>query len=261
MDISQAPFTDDLNSAFDWWRGAGVDCDFADDATAWLADPADMEAKTGINGDAPHVQKQKQAPKSDPEQSKPIIKRVDLLGPSKPSSLEEFRTFWMEAPGLDAIGPRGRVPPRGNASAKLMVLVTDPEERDRGRLLDGPQGELLAQILRAMGIGEGDAYLASALPRHTPMADTAGLAAAGMDAVTAHHIALVQPKAVLALGSNILPLLGTQSPKEPASLREINLSYLPSRVIATDGLDSLMAMPRLKARFWRRWIEWSAENL
>jgi DNA polymerase len=26
----------------------------------------------------------------------------------------------------------------------------------------------------------------------------------------------------------------------------------------SETLDALMEMPRLKARFWRRWIEWSA---
>jgi DNA polymerase len=27
--------------------------------------------------------------------------------------------------------------------------------------------------------------------------------------------------------------------------------------MAADGLDSMMAMPQLKARFWRRWLEWT----
>ncbi|MEL7189169.1 MAG: hypothetical protein AAGK17_06415 [Pseudomonadota bacterium] len=259
--MSQPPLKDDLASAFAWWREAGVDCEFTDDATAWLGDEA-SENDAAPSGEAAKPAQTPANPAISREEPKaPIVERIDLLGPNPPKTLEDFHTFWKEAPGLDAISPRGRVPPRGMAKTQLMVLVTDPEARDRDRLLDGPQGELLTQILRAMGMQEDEVYIASALPRHTPMADTAGLAAGGMDAVTAHHITLAQPKAVLALGSNILPLLGTKSPKEPASLREINLGHLPSPVMVTDGLDSLMAMPRLKARFWRRWIEWSAENL
>jgi DNA polymerase len=139
-----------------------------------------------------------------------------------------------------------------------MVLVIDPEEGDRERLLSGPQGRLLARILAAMRLADEAVYVASALPRHTPMADTAALAAGGMDSVTLHHIALVQPKRLVAFGANILPLLGHELTKDIVHLREINQNWGSIPLLANEGLDSLMSMPRLKARFWRRWIEWSA---
>lgn len=261
MDTQPTSFKDELASALDWWRGAGVDCEFTDDATAWLGREA--EKAGGKERDTVDVSrsppKSAHKPLDQPQPQK--VERVDLLGPNPPETLEAFHTFWMEAPGLDAIGPRGRVSPRGAQNAKLMVLVTEPEEGDRTRLLDGLQGELLNAILRAMGVDENAVYIASALPRHTPMADTPVIAANGMDAVTLHHIKLAAPKAVLAMGANISPLIGAGSPKEAQSLREINLTPSPTPVLIADGLDSLLAMPRRKARFWRRWIEWSAENL
>ena len=258
MDTSPTPYKDELASAFSWWRDAGVDQDFTDDATAWLVEE---DARPALDAEPEaHSVPAKHVPAQSVPQS-PKVERVDLLGSSPPETLDAFREFWMEAPGLDAIGPRGRVPPRGEPNAQLMVLVTDPEQGDRDRLLSGPQGELLEAMLRAMGFDEGQIYFASALPRHTPMADTPAIAAGGMDAVTLHHIALAQPEAVLVMGTNILPLIGGISTKEPQSLREINLTGSSKPALLTDGLDSLTAMPRLKARFWRRWIEWSAEVL
>ncbi|MEL7218294.1 MAG: hypothetical protein AAGK01_07675, partial [Pseudomonadota bacterium] len=71
---------------------------------------------------------------------------------------------------------------------------------------------------------------------------------------------LAAPKRILALGGNILPLIGHDLPKDPQSLREINLVNPPMPLLVSKALDSMMAMPQLKARFWRRWIEWSAER-
>ena len=250
--------SEEIKASMEWWRAAGVDHDFTDDATAWMGDVpqddvSDSEARTPQNRDP--------VPQADsPAAKTSSAPRVDLLGDSPPGTLAEFREFWLTAPGLDAIGPRGRVPPRGESGAKLMVLVVEPEEGDGEALLSGSQGRLLAKMLNAMGLSESDIYLASALPRPTPMADTASIAAAGMDALTAHHITLAAPQSVLAFGGNILPLIGHDLPKDPQSLREINLVNPPMPLLVSEGLDSLMAMPRLKARFWRRWIEWSAER-
>jgi len=135
-----------------------------------------------------------------------------------------------------------------------MVLVPQPEEADRERLMSGPQGRLLANILAAMGLDESAVYMAAALPCHTPMADLAMLAAGGMDAVTMHHIGLVRPERLLAFGTGLAPMLGGVADQP---LREINHAGGKVPVIASETLDSLMEMPRLKARFWRRWTEWS----
>ncbi|MDJ0643140.1 MAG: hypothetical protein QNJ15_10000 [Erythrobacter sp.] len=249
----------EISAAMEWWKAAGVDHDFADDATAWLADasildgerPADEAAR---NPNSSAVQQSVPSQGREPTGSS----RADLLGDSPPESLEQFKEFWLSAPGLDGIGPRGRIPPRGKAGATVMVFVVEPEEGDTQTLLAGSQGRLLARMLNAMGVSEDETYFASALPRQTPMADTAAIAAGGMDAVTACHIKLAAPERVLAFGGNILPLIGHELPKDPLSLREINLVNPPKPLLVSEGLDSLMAMPRLKARFWRRWIEWSA---
>lgn len=251
-------------AALAWWQLAGVDHDFADDATAWLSDEPlsgagaagagsprgagapghDASGKTG--GQGRHL-----APVPD----LPAPQRPNLLGDSPPADLAAFSQWWMEAPGLDTARGFPRVPPRGMAGAALMVLVPQPEEGDRERLLSGPQGRLLAAILSAMGIDESAAYIAAALPCVTPMADLSALAAAGTDAVTLHHISLVRPQRLIAFGTGLGPMIGAL-PDQP--LREINYAGCKVPVLSSEALDALMDMPRLKARFWRRWMEWSA---
>ncbi|MEO1222140.1 MAG: hypothetical protein AAFY42_12440, partial [Pseudomonadota bacterium] len=198
--------------------------------------------------------------KADDVPTQREVERIDLLGANPPQTLSDFHDWWLSAPGLDAIGPRGRVAPHGPQNAELMVLVIDPEQGDRDALLSGPQGRLLTRIIAAMGLSQESVYFASALPRHTPMADTGAIAASGMDAVTQFHVNLVSPQKLLAFGASIPPLLGHGLTNDLSLLREINQTTPPIPLFVTEGLDAMMAMPRLKARFWRRWIEWSAKE-
>lgn len=238
----------DLAAAFEWWRDAGVDHDFADDATDWLA-VAEVPAEDA----APRP---KPAAKPAVEEAPPAQK-IDLLGANPPQDLAAFREWWLSEPTLDSIGPRGRVPPRGDVGAKLMLIVVDPEQGDSERLLSQAQGRLVARMLAAMQISEDEIYFASALPRHTPMADGVALARAGFSEVLQHHIKLAAPQRVLAFGANILPLLGHEAAQEPAVLEKINHEGFSVPAMAAEGLDSMMAMPQLKARFWRRWLDWT----
>ena len=260
MNAPPPPLADEMASAMHWWSLAGVDQDYVDDATDWLADAGSVESVAAGKSEADKAQQS--APQASRAQSEEIskepVKRLNLLGETPPATLEEFRQWWLEAPGLDAIGPRGRVAARGSAGAKLMILVVDPEQGDTDQLLSGPQGRLLARMLSAMGISDSESYIASTLPRHTPMADTENLAAGGMDAVTLHHVGLVSPQRLLCLGKGVLPMIGQNVSNPETSLREINQDPSEIKFLTSEGLESLMTMPRLKARFWRRWIEWSA---
>jgi DNA polymerase len=266
MTVADAPSSrqliEELDAALAWWREAGVEVDCLDDATAWLAEPGtDAEqAKPDHQSREDRQASTSQPAAPPPEETAPAVVRTDFFDGAPPTTLAEFREFWLTAPGLDVIGPRGRVPPRGAASPTVMVLVVDPEADDRETLLSGPQGRLLDRILAATGTSPDSVYVASALPRHTPMADTAALAAGGMDAVLARHIALVSPKRVMAFGTGLAPLLGQDVTSPDRDLREFNMSPALRDALMSEGLDSLMGMPRLKARFWRKWIEWSAKD-
>ncbi|MCL9999458.1 MAG: hypothetical protein NBV68_08755 [Erythrobacter sp.] len=263
----------EFEAALAWWNLAGVDCDFDDDATTWLADPRVAAAMAGAQGLAASRAGAKAlvSPAQDivartaaplPAASERTASpRRDWLGDSPPGDLAAFRQWWMETAELSPSHGFPRVPPRGEAGAAVMVLVPQPEADDRERLLDGPQGRLLANILAAMGLEERAVYIAAALPAHAPMADLPGLAAGGMDAVTAHHVKLVAPARLIAFGSALGPMLGAgPAGSRDQPLREINYIAGKVPVLSSEALDALMDMPRLKSRFWRRWMEWSATN-
>lgn len=234
----------DIAAAFGWWQDAGVDFDFLDDATDWLAEPVAPEPI-----ETPVERQSEETPIASP----PNPKNVDLLGESPPGDLEAFINWWKSDP---ALGPGGRVPPRGNSNASLMVLVTDPEDGDTDTLLSQSQGRLLSRILSAIGLDQDEVYFASAVPRHQPMAEGAAIAASGYRDVLLHHIALAKPQKIIAFGANILPLLGHNAAQETKSLHEINHDGVRTPLMTSDGLDSMLSMPRLKARFWRKWLEW-----
>lgn len=253
----------EFEAALAWWHAAGVDCDFVDDARAWLSDAPLVAAAGAVKparaGAAQPSSKQDkpslfQTPPNPPSPA-PATLRRDLLGESPPQDCAAFRDWWLTAPGIDTARAYPRIAPRGDAGAGLMVLVPQPEQGDSDQLLSGPQGRLLGNILSAMGLDESAVYVASALPCHTPMADLGLLAAGGMDAVTAHHIALVRPARLIAFGTGLAPMLGSV-PEH--TLREINHAGGNVPIMSSETLDALMEMPRLKARFWRRWMEWSA---
>ncbi len=269
MTAPAPPLSREFVAALDWWRAAGVDIDFVDDVTDWLAKP-EVEAAPEGSSEAKRPQKSDgTSPKTDAgDLQKTLGPKGDLLDEDAPSDLAAFQEWWLNAPGLDPIGPRGRVPPRGEMGAKLMVLVLAPEDGDKEQLLSGPQGRLLANMLAAMGFAAQEVYYASALTRPTPMADTAAIAHEGMAEVLALHIKLAAPEQVLALGSNIPPLLGHAAAQDAprseknnhTSASDNNPSEPLTKLLVSESLESLMASPRLKARFWRRWIEWSANR-
>lgn len=258
----------EFEAAIAWWHAAGVDCDFDDDVTAWLAE-ASMEAPAAPKGVTAGTSRSASSAQDQTQQAKqqtvpaaqapapalaPTVVRRDLLGDSPPADLAAFHRWWLEAAELDDARLYPRIAPRGAEGAALMVLVPQPEEHDRDSLMDGPQGRLLGNILAAMGLDDNAVYLAAALPCYTPMADLAAIGAGGMDAVLAHHIALVQPKQLLVLGTGLSAMLGA---RDNQPLREINHSAGKVPVMVSETLDAIMDMPRLKARFWKRWIEWS----
>ena len=192
------------------------------------------------------------APVAPPEPVVPALP-VDAL----PADLPGFAQWWLAEPLLDGGRTTGRVPPRGAAGADLMVLVTHPEREDGDTLLSGPQGRLLDAFLSAAGIAPEQAYVASALPRHTPHADWAEAQARGLGLALARHVALVAPRRLIVFGGNILPLLGNDLPNSADSLRRFNQGDLSVPVLAERDLAAYVERPRGKAGLWQRWLAFS----
>ncbi|WP_177198407.1 uracil-DNA glycosylase family protein [Novosphingobium sp. CF614] len=246
-------FLDDIAGALDWWRDAGVDCDFLDQPREWLTSPElARDPRQGPRGAA-------ERPAARAAQTAPESIFASGLDPgSFPADLAAFAPWWLSEPMLDDGATGGRIAPCGPAGAKLMILVEEPEAADRDALLTGPQGRLLDAMLAAFGTGRDAVYLASALPRHTPAADWSALEQRGIGRVLAHHVALAAPERLLVLGGNILPLLGHESPQRPAVLRQFNQEGRTIPMLASWGLPALLAQPRAKPVLWKAWLEWTA---
>ncbi len=245
---SQQMLAGNIAAAMAWWRDAGVDCAFADEATAWIT-PPEPEPEPALGDDRPASAAKLSAPPPPP---RPRI-GGDLA--KLPQNLDAFRQWWLEEPSLDGGQVSRRIASRGVVGAPLMVLVEQPEEADTDQLLSGKQGKLLSAILVAMGIEQDSVYQASVLVRHTPLPDIAALAEAGLGEITRHHLHLAAPQRLIVFGANILPLLGNDPAQSAQSLRSFNHEGGTIPLLAAHGLDA-MVRPTAKAAFWRKWLEW-----
>lgn len=244
------PLADQLAAAFDWWNAAGVDCDFADDATDWLAAP-EKEAAPARKEASPPPPPARLAPQTQP---------APAIGADKaawPKELAAFREWWLASDTLDAGGAYPRVAPFGPAEAALMIVVNQPEEGDHERLLSGPEGALLQGFLRAAGIASEAVYLAALLPRHDPAPDWPAIRAAGFGELLAHHIGLVAPQRILFLGRNIPPLLGHNMAQGPAVFRDFNQDGRNMPAMGAGGVADMLRSARRRERFWRCWLDWT----
>lgn len=241
-------FAEALSATQQWWMDAGVDLIFEDAPQAWLDGSPEEEA----------IPAEPQMPAAIPQIE--VQPRMPGLGGEPadwPRDLESFIAWWRSDHSFDSGGIGPRIGPRGPANPRLMILVAEPEPDDEDTLLSGPQGRLLENMLRAMGIAAQDVYLASALPRRTPMADWASLADAGLREITLHHIGLVSPERLLVLGRNILPLTSNDPTKNSAILPEVNHEGANPVIFAGWDLATLLARAKARSTFWRGWLKWT----
>ena len=244
MDKRSPTLAEQVAAATDWWLEAGVDSDFADEPRNWLARPTEKPAE------AP--------PAAAP--AKPAELALPPLGGAStnwPQTLADFAPWWLASEQLDIGGNGPRVAARGAAGAELMVLVPMPEEADRDRLLTGPQGQLIGNMLAAMGIAENAAYIASALPRHALHPDWQALADRQLGQIVAHHVNLAAPKRLLVLGRAMLPLFGHDPAQAGAKPRRIEVQGCGVPALASFGPEALLQTPRFRAGLWRGWLDWT----
>jgi len=243
-----------LEGALDWWREAGVDCDFLEEPTDWLAQPEAVQAVAAPTTPAPEL-----PPPVTPLQR--ALGREELPGmggdrSAWPDTLENFRNWWMTEPTLADGALDRRLPPRGPAQAKLMVLVGQPEPDDADGLLNGGAGKLLAAMLRAMGIAPHEAYLASALPAPMALPDWNDLAARGLGEIARHHIALAAPQRILAVGRAQLALFDIP-PEKARDPLAVECNGTPFPLLAAPDFSQIARSAPRRERFWNRWLEWT----
>ncbi|KHL25802.1 hypothetical protein PK98_04110 [Croceibacterium mercuriale] len=236
--------TERIAAVLDWWRAAGVTQTFHDVPQDWLAPPEDKaaQARTAL----PPV----------PVPEEPPAPRLGGDPASWPTDLPGFAEWWLNEPSLPFAGRR--LPPRGVSGAALMVLLAMPESEDEAELLSASHGRLVGGIARALGVGEDQLYIASALPSHQALPDWAALREGGMDAVLQHHVALAQPQKLLVLGAaDILPLLGHDPAQAAPGIHALSAVGMDKPVLASFAPDALLARWQLRAQLWRALLDWT----
>ncbi len=240
------PQAEDFAAALDWWREAGVDHDFADTATDWLAAPAPKPDQAVPAARQPAAKATPTEPAAAPSfGGDPAL---------WPRDLAAFRQWWLTEPAIEDGGIGPRVAPRGEVGAALMIVVAMPGEDDTEMLLAGPQGRLIDGFLRAAGIATDGVYLASVLGRYAPLPD---LTRAGLAGLLQHHAGIVAPRRILALGRNILPLFAHEPPQGPQSLPGFNHDGRNVPLMEARGPAELLRSARARADLWQRWLEWT----
>lgn len=234
-----------------FWRDAGVDLAFVDEAQDLLA--AAMAAAPASGQPAQRIAPIALPPARPLGPPTPDHAPVAQTREGWPGTLEDFAPWWLAEPSLDGGASGRRVPPRGPAGAELMVIVPDPEAGDGDSLLSGPDGALLDAIERAMGLAPGAIYRASALPRTTPAADWATIASSGMGAVLRRHIALVAPQRVLVLSREVVDLLAPER-FGADNTGAITLDGRDIPLMAAYPLGQMAARSGYKRIFWQRWL-------
>jgi DNA polymerase len=242
----RSPLTlaEQVAAAQDWWREAGVDSDFADETHNWLK----RSTETAEQGPVPAV---------PPKPASPAIPPLGGPPAAWPQTLADFAPWWLANEQLETGGTAPRIAPRGAAGAELMVLVPMPEADDRDRLLSGPQGTLIGNMLRAMGVAEDAAYLATALPRHARHPDWQALAERELGKIVIHHVNLAAPKRLLVLGRAVLPLLGHGSAQPGQKPLPIELQGCAVPALVSFGPEALLETSRFRKSLWQGWLDWT----
>ena len=232
-------------SLVDWWEMAGVDYLVEDIPVDWLA------AKI------PEVASKIATPPSEMRvaPTEPMVKRAAISAADWPMDIAELQSAIMAGQPLPGNQYGGKSASHlGNANARLMIIgdLPDIQEIEARSLGVGAAGQLLEKMVGAIGLAMADCYL-TALATTRPA--TGELPDEDLDSLAAfalHQINLVNPKAILLLGSATRrALLGADLAQEQGSLRDVNHIVGKKAAIPTSHPRTLLTKPNLKAQAWK----------
>ena len=244
------PFDREIAAVTEWWRHAGVDTCFENEPVGWLTE---KQAKENSRSGQTSIAQSSQETQTMPAQ---------MLGGGKdnwPSQLEEFRS-WFASDITRDLSLRDGIAPFGKAGANLMIVTVQPESADGSQILSNDPGMYFRGILAASAIAEDDIYFASVLPAAMPQPDWNDLNARGIGEIIRHHISIVRPKRIVALGSSILPLLGNNPAQGPAEIRQFEQDSHSTPLFAAWQINRLRERSAARKRFWKLWLDWIASD-
>ncbi|CAM3147983.1 hypothetical protein SPAN111604_06605 [Sphingomonas antarctica] len=174
--------TADIDSAYAWWRTAGVE-DWAGESPAiWFEEPK-LARVARPRADAVR------------EEAAPALVAI-------PETLETLTEWLMASDVFASVGPRTRrLAPAGPVGG-TMIVVDMPElvDVDAGRLFAGPLEAQVDAVLKAVGVTRDEVYLATMLPGRTPDGRFPPALLPTATEALQRHVALVQPTKIWAMG-------------------------------------------------------------
>lgn len=240
-------------SLCDWWSLAGVDTLVGEAPAGWLAPPP--------ANDAAARPKRAAIPDAEPAPLPAALQRPEAPAKTEPKGPVVFPDEWDAFQAWLAHHPdvpgsqwdARRILPVGTAGAPLMLFTAWPEIDDQmaGTLFGGAAGKLLDAILRAIGLTRESSYLASLAVTRPPGGRCDAHAAAELDRLLRHHLALARPQRLLLVGSDITRIAaGIGLPEARGRLLDINLDGGKMEAVAIASPAMLLARPAHKAAAW-----------
>jgi DNA polymerase len=250
-------------SLVDWWKSAGVEYLVGDAPFDWLANEEEESVPVTRPSSPSEPDRQTNIPNQvakTPPVAKHQVPRAltahALIPPAKwPETLAALHMALGQGDALPGNIYGGKAAlPKGEANVPLMIIgdLPDDEEIEAGYYGTGICARLLGNMIQAAGFDRADCYiagLASTRPAtgELPDEDLAELAAFAL-----HHANLVNPGAILILGSAASrALLGKDLMEARANLPEINHIVGKKAATPTFHPRTLLARPMLKAQAWK----------
>ncbi len=145
-----------------------------------------------------------------------------------------------------------RVLPTGPAAAPLMLIADVPDSADieAGRLLSGAQGRLIDAMLAAIGLTRDTCRIASIGLTRPVGGRLDGADAERLVAIARHHVALVQPKAVLLLGQQSAQLIAGEAISPTPRQHSLNHDGVKTASFAIHHPRLMLERPLLKRPAW-----------
>lgn len=226
-----SPMAAHVEGLLAWWSLAGVDAAVGEQPVNWLR-PAPSRSSA-----------------VPPAQGESHVRPEAPIG--LPDSLAPFHDYLATTKDLPEAGwPGPRVLPEGPQAPRLMIVLPAPDASDAHLQADAMK--LLENMIKALGQSLPDCYLASlSLVQPASGAIDPALLDLLADRMR-HHIALVQPQALLLLGDQTNRALGPiNGSAEEGNLPFVN--HVDGKLAAASIIHPrlMLVQPAAKAQAWQ----------
>jgi uracil-DNA glycosylase len=223
-------------SLVDWWKMAGVNYLVADAPVNWLVTDETETFQQVVNN--------------------PIMPISGILSPADwPKNVTALQSAIADGQPLPGNRYGGKsAAPVGNINGALMIIsdLPDIEEIEAGQLGVGAAGRLLSNMIAAMGHNLTDCSLIALATTRPATGELPDEDLPLLATFALHQINLVNPDAVLILGSaTCRALLGAELMGARGNLHYINQDVVKKAAVPTFHPRTLLARPNLKAQAWK----------